>query len=127
FSMIGIHVTPRAVAQELQALNKVYRDVRNRWQDSDVVLLGDLNADCSYYNASAGFDFFDEPVYEVLPPETDTTVAAARCTYDRILAFGDIVRNLSQGKAYNFARELGFTLEEARAVSDHYPVEFLLD
>ncbi len=126
FSMIGIHVSPRAVAQELSALSQVYREVKNRWRDPDVLLLGDLNADCSYYDASRGFDFFDEPVYEVLPPGTDTNVAQANCSYDRVLAFGDIVPNLSQGKAYNFPQAFGLSMEEAKTVSDHYPVEFLL-
>lgn len=126
FSVIGIHVTPRAVAAELQSLQAVYREVKTEWRDPDILLMGDFNADCAYYKASLGFDYFDESPFEVLPPGTDTTVAPALCTYDRVLAFGPLAEQLSEGGAFNFQEAYGLSLEEARSVSDHYPVEFTL-
>lgn len=126
FTLVGIHVTPRAVTAELQALNQVYREVTAQWQDQDLLIMGDLNADCAYYDASLGFSFFDEQPFELIPSGTDTTVAPAVCTYDRVLAFGAIVQHLRQGKAYNFQAAFGLSLDEARSISDHYPVEFEL-
>jgi endonuclease/exonuclease/phosphatase family metal-dependent hydrolase len=127
FAIIGIHVTPRNVLGELQALNSVYRDTVQAYPHGNVLVMGDMNGDCNYYDASLGFQYFDTPALEVIPTGVDTTVAQASCTYDRVLALGPIGKLVHHGMAFNFAQSYGLSPQDAKAVSDHYPVEFNLD
>lgn len=126
FSLIGIHVTPREVKKELLALNEVYRDVSQGYDNGNVIVMGDMNADCDYYNDQQGFQYFDEDAHELIPAGTDTTVAPPVCTYDRALAFGDLVSRASGGGAFDFREAYNLRSEIAREISDHYPIEFSL-
>jgi hypothetical protein len=58
FAMIGIHVTPGDVENELRELSKVYSETKQKHGSSDIFIVGDLNADCNYYNPSQGFNYF---------------------------------------------------------------------
>jgi deoxyribonuclease-1-like protein len=124
FSIAGIHITPTDVMGELSKLNGVYRDVKARYADGNIFVLGDFNADCSYYKAAKGFDYFDVKPALLLADEEDTTVGATNCAYDRVLGFGSLLAQTSMAKAYNFSEEMGIDLANAKLVSDHYPIEF---
>ncbi len=126
FSVVGIHVTPRAVKQELNALSAVYRDVAARYDHNSIIVLGDMNADCDYYNPSLGFQFFDDEATELIPENTDTTVGSNLCTYDRALAFGNMAKRASVGAAFNFQDAFQMRIELAKEISDHYPIEFTI-
>ncbi|MCX6129377.1 MAG: hypothetical protein NTX25_09990, partial [Proteobacteria bacterium] len=124
FSIVGIHATPSNVKAELRALNLVYRDAKNRLNDSNIFVLGDLNADCAYYRAGEGFDFFDDRATLLMPEGTDTTVGDSKCNYDRVLGFGEIVASASRARPFNFQNSYRMTQADAKLVSDHYPVEW---
>ncbi len=126
FTMIGIHTTPSDVSNELRALPAVYAQAKAKFQSSDVFVLGDLNADCSYYHESEGFNYFPDPVTVMVGNDVDTTVAQTNCTYDRVLAFGSVTRSASQAVPFNFPQAYGLDEALAKEVSDHYPVEWTL-
>jgi len=71
-----VHLKPSNVSQELDALETMI--------DEDVVLIGDLNADCDYYDADkeTHFDSWDW----VIGDEVDTTSGESDCAYDRVVA-----------------------------------------
>ena len=77
----NIHTKPGAVENELNNLQGVITDSGN------VIILGDLNADCSYYNNDRETEF-DNWNWVVIDSE-DTTVAATDCAYDRIILNSD--------------------------------------
>ncbi|XP_031220388.1 deoxyribonuclease-1-like 1 isoform X3 [Mastomys coucha] len=45
--LVPLHTTPKDVEKELNALYDVFLDVSQRWQNENVILLGDFNADCA--------------------------------------------------------------------------------
>jgi len=126
FTMIGMHATPSDVTAELKALPLVYNEAKQKFGHRNIFIVGDLNADCSYYNPSLGFNFFADALTALVPEGTDTTVANTSCTYDRVLAFGNLPRSSSRAQAFNFQAAYNLTLAEAQQVSDHYPVEWNL-
>jgi len=76
-SVYNIHIDPDKVASELKALESVVNSSGN------VIILGDLNADCSYYNPSASPEF--DSWFWIIKDNEDTTVASTNCAYDRII------------------------------------------
>jgi deoxyribonuclease-1/deoxyribonuclease-1-like protein len=127
FTMIGIHTSPSDVSTELNALPPVYSEAKQKFGSRNIFIVGDLNADCSYYNPTRqGFDFFADSVTPLVPEGTDTTVANTSCTYDRVLAFGTLPRASSIAQPFNFQTAYKMSLSDAQLVSDHYPVEWTL-
>ncbi len=125
-TLIGIHVTPRDVIGELTALGEVYRDATQRFQSRDVLLMGDLNADCGYYDARRGFQYFDDTASLLLPDGLDTTIAQGQCAYDRLLGFGAVPRLVQGSGVFRFSEAFGLAPESAKLISDHFPVEVSL-
>jgi endonuclease/exonuclease/phosphatase family metal-dependent hydrolase len=102
-----IHVKPSNVSAELYELQSLVPDRGN------VMLLGDFNADCSYFEHSQHADLFANWTWAVADGE-DTTVAASNCTYDRIL----LNANASAEYARHGVLKSGITPD----LSDHYLV-----
>ncbi len=128
FTLAGIHVDPNEVRTELPALAKVHRDVKKRFDDNDLLIMGDLNADCIYYKPGIeGFDFFDEEVKVLVHDDEDTTVSPKSCAYDRVLGFGPFLSHVSEAKAFNYQEQYGFDLANSKLISDHYPIEFTIE
>ena len=49
-AVIGAHITPSVVEEELNEMVQVHMDVRNRWgSDVPVVIMGDFNAGGRYF------------------------------------------------------------------------------
>lgn len=126
--LVPLHTTPKDVEKELNALYNVFLDVSQRWQNENVILLGDFNADCASLSKKrlnslllrtrAGFHW-------VIPDGEDTTVrASTNCTYDRIVMHGQGCQMLLKAAAtFDFPKRFQLTEEEALRISDHYPVE----
>lgn len=126
--LVPLHTTPKDVEKELNALYDVFLDVSQHWQNQDVILLGDFNADCAsltkkrlselLLRTHAGFHW-------AIADGDDTTVrASTHCAYDRVVLHGERCQSLLQAAAaFNFPRSFQLTEEEALKVSDHYPVE----
>lgn len=126
--LVPLHTTPKDVEKELNALYYVFLDVFQRWQNEDVILLGDFNADCASLTKKRLNSLLlrtEEGFHWVIPDGEDTTVrASTNCTYDRIVIHGQGCQNLLQAAAaFNFPRNFQLTEEEALSISDHYPVE----
>jgi len=101
FNLVTIHTKPDDVSSEL-----VYLDNYTSSLNNSIVVIGDLNADCNYYDTPP-VDFIEW--YWVIPDDADTTVAQTDCAYDRIIVNTDNV--------------LQYGIEEfASGYSDHYLV-----
>lgn len=105
FTAYNIHTKPEDVATEMNNLESIVSDSGN------VVILGDLNADCSYY-ANAGQDFASWTW--LIKDNRDTTLAQTRCAYDRIIVNSDMNNEVTSSGIYT----KGITSKH----SDHYLV-----
>lgn len=102
----NIHTKPDDVENEMNYLEDVVDDKGN------VLILGDLNADCSYYNNKKETDF--DNWHWVISDDEDTTVSATDCAYDRIILNDDA---FEEYKADGI-----FKKRITRNLSDHYLV-----
>lgn len=103
----AMHAKPGAVPAELRALEKAVNN------SGRVGVVGDLNADCSYYPPLARTQFLSWKW--AIPTGTDTTVSPNTfCTYDRVLLNWAASRDFA---GYGVARN-GIK----PGVSDHYLV-----
>jgi endonuclease/exonuclease/phosphatase family metal-dependent hydrolase len=133
FIVINNHIQPSSAAEEITALPGVIEYYRQLWDESDVLIAGDFNADGSYFNENFMESIFDTSSYfSIISNEYDTTVAASENTYDRFIitlsAREDFTGNfgvLRFDELYDFSQ---FSILP-RHVSDHYPVwaEFYLN
>ncbi len=104
FYLTTIHTDPDNVKAELSLLDKQIGSD----QSADRLIMGDLNAGCSYYKAPhSDFVSWDW----VIPDSEDTTVKATYCAYDRIILNKEAVDNFI---SYGIYRNVTVT------ESDHY-------
>jgi endonuclease/exonuclease/phosphatase family metal-dependent hydrolase len=92
------------VFEDLNILEKILLNETN-----DTILIGDLNADGSYYDEEQITHFTDW--HWIIPNNADTTVATSNNTYDRI-----IVNN----QAYDNVIDYGIMDTVSKSQSDHY-------
>lgn len=121
---IVVHTDPDEAEAEIAALADVVAYVRELYPDEEeIVVMGDLNADGSYFDEESDTPLRSAGYYWLIGDEVDTTVGSMNCTYDRII----ITRNMTDlfggdTGTVRFDEVFNLTSEEALAVSDHYPV-----
>lgn len=123
-TLIVIHMDPDEATDEINALNAVVEYTQSMNSDEqDFIVMGDLNADCSYFNEDSTSTLSGSDYYWCINHSVDTTTKTTDCTYDRIIitnaAVSDFTGNAS---VFRFDAEYGLTEDETTAVSDHYPV-----
>lgn len=130
FASIGIHVAPGDAVAEIQAFYDVFDDVRNKMATDDIMLMGDLNADCSYVPKSKWSEIpmkTDDSYTWLITDSMDTTVSNTDCAYDRFIMTGTgFVNKYVNGSAnvFKYDEKYGLNQTFALDVSDHYPIWF---
>jgi endonuclease/exonuclease/phosphatase family metal-dependent hydrolase len=126
FVLITLHADPDEATREINTIPMVVRDAQNHFPDEkDFIVLGDLYADCKYFDE-------DDPTSPLRNPEfvwlitndMDTNLAKSSCTYDRIVITSMSTTEDYAGKSGVFRFDSVFRLTDttAKKVSDHYPV-----
>uniref|UniRef100_A0A8C6PPJ7 Deoxyribonuclease n=1 Tax=Nothobranchius furzeri TaxID=105023 RepID=A0A8C6PPJ7_NOTFU len=130
FVLIGQHTSPKTAMKEIDELYAVVKEIQKKWKTENVMVLGDLNAGCSYVTIKGwkGVRLRSDPKFHwLIGDEQDTTVREkTHCAYDRIIVhgreiFSSVVPDSAQ--AFNFKESFRLTEAEALEVSDHFPVE----
>lgn len=127
-TLVAVHVKPDSAPQELEALESVTEWLlETRPEERDIVVLGDLNADCDYLDEDGeDVPLRDEAWVWAIHDAWDTTTGATDCTYDRIVFTEEIAASeYVPGSARVFRFDSVFGLESpefVQSVSDHYPV-----
>ena len=80
FTLVIIHVKPTDAVNEIKELETVMKYARTSFGNSNVIVIGDLNADCSYYKGGELEDY-----KWLINDSADTTVGNSNCAYDRII------------------------------------------
>jgi len=107
FYAINIHAKPEDAVNEIKELQPVFMVYSNK---ANTILLGDLNADCSYYDEKNKTAFLSEQW--IIQDYDDTTATNSTCAYDRI-----IINNNMQKEFISY----GIYRNTTTDVSDHYP------
>ena len=102
-TLYAIHTKPTDAPREIRALQRL---VEEESPDGSVLVLGDLNADCAYYDPKRE-DAFDGWRWVI---DEDTTTGRSDCAYDRIFSN-------TRYPAAGVDR-----MDITAAMSDHYPV-----
>jgi deoxyribonuclease-1/deoxyribonuclease-1-like protein len=133
FILIDNHLRPSSAAQEIAALPEAVSWFRELWDEQDVFIVGDFNADGAYYDETLLESVFPEAEYLcVITNDLDTSLAESQNTYDRFIitrsAREDYIGKfgvLRFDEVYDFS---AYSIQP-KEVSDHYPVwaEFRLD
>ncbi|KAI4798113.1 hypothetical protein KUCAC02_022278 [Chaenocephalus aceratus] len=128
FVLIPIHTSPSTAVEELKALVDVVKEAKRKWQNNNIMALGDFNAGSNYvpmYKRPT-IPLFDLNVFHwLIGNYVDTTVSGSIQAYDRIVVTDDMYKGMSPRSAgiFDFTNQYALTLDEAKAVSDHFPVE----
>jgi endonuclease/exonuclease/phosphatase family metal-dependent hydrolase len=126
FVLINNHLKPSDAAAEIEALPEVVTYYQSFWNERDVLIVGDFNADGFYYNEAELVSVFPSPAFTIiLTNEYDTTVAASDNTYDRFIITAEAVEDFTGNfGVLRFDEIYDFDLYSIapRAVSDHYPI-----
>lgn len=102
----NIHTKPDDVQNELDYLEDLISNSGN------IIVLGDLNADCTYYNNEKEIEFDN---WEwLITDNQDTTVSATNCAYDRMILNNDALEEYKKSGI----ETSGITKD----ISDHYLV-----
>ncbi|KAM4562577.1 deoxyribonuclease I-like 1-like [Odontesthes bonariensis] len=130
FVLIGHHTCPKTAMKEIDELHTVVKGIYKKWKTDNVMILGDLNAGCSYITIKGwrAVRLRSDPTFRwLIGDEQDTTVREkTHCAYDRIIVHGrEIISSIVPGSAqpFNFKEHFQLTEAEALEVSDHFPVE----
>ena len=118
FSLVNIHTDPDETDQELDALDDVFRVVRDDGRrEDDVIILGDLNVDDRHLGQLGQLPGIAW-VISGLPTNTKGT-----SQYDNIVFDMNATREfVGRGGVFDYMREYNMTQDEALEVSDHLPV-----
>ena len=128
FTLIICHIKPDSADIELGHMATVATSVLAANPDEqDIILLGDFNADGSYWDEDKTDHPLKAAIYHwVIGNEWDTTVAANDYTYDRIIltpATHNFEYVTDSAAVFYFDQEYGLTDHDfVEDVSDHYPV-----
>ncbi|XP_060080633.1 deoxyribonuclease-1-like [Ylistrum balloti] len=130
FVVTGLHAKPDDAVAEIGLMDKVYEDALNEFNNPNMIIMGDFNADCSYAseNDLNEIPFYYNSNFQWLTPwEADTTTSTnTDCAYDRIVVTGSLKNAVVSRSVYNFEETYDLDFDEMWAVSDHYPVDVRL-
>ena len=123
-TLIVIHTDPDEATEEIYALDAVLNHTKSAYPDEqDFIILGDLNADCSYFDEDSNCSICGSDYFWCINNSIDTTTSTTNCTYDRIIITEGAVSDYTGDSGvlrYDIVYNL--TEEETKAVSDHYPI-----
>uniref|UniRef100_A0A667W9E0 Deoxyribonuclease n=1 Tax=Myripristis murdjan TaxID=586833 RepID=A0A667W9E0_9TELE len=124
FVLIGQHTCPKTAMKEIDELYTVFKGIYKKWKTDNVVILGDLNAGCSYITIKGwrAVRLRSDPKFRwLIGDDQDTTVRVkTHCPYDRIVVHGrEIISSIVPGSAqpFNFKEEFHLTEEEVSMLS----------
>ncbi|RCV63636.1 Metal-dependent hydrolase, endonuclease/exonuclease/phosphatase family [Methanophagales archaeon] len=123
-TLLVIHTDPDEATEEINALDVVVKYTQNKYPDEqDFIVMGDLNADCSYFDEDSNCTICGGDYYWCINNSVDTTTSATNCTYDRVIITTPMVTDYTGiSSVFRYDPIYNLTVNETQAVSDHYPV-----
>jgi deoxyribonuclease-1-like protein len=132
FTLVGVHTKPDDAYNEIGNLTLVVHSILEmNPSEEDIIILGDLNADGSYYDEDDASNPLTRPEYRWTVSNEMDTMTKTDWTYDRmIMTDSTHAQEYVQGSTgvFYFDQEYGISDEElVWDVSDHYPIHAEFD
>ncbi|MBR9704510.1 hypothetical protein GOV12_03805 [Candidatus Pacearchaeota archaeon] len=112
-TVFNIHTKPSDVKNELTYLEDLIIDIDYSELDDHILISGDLNADCDYYNNNDE-SHFDDMIWLIDDNQDTTLNENTNCAYDRIIINSELGKHYVKDGVYSYKITKDF--------SDHYPV-----
>nr|WAH99913.1 MAG: endonuclease/exonuclease/phosphatase family protein [Candidatus Methanoperedens sp.]WAI00067.1 MAG: endonuclease/exonuclease/phosphatase family protein [Candidatus Methanoperedens sp.] len=124
FVLITIHTDPDTATQEITDLPAVVENAMGRFQgEGDFIIMGDLNADCDYFNENSQSPLKNGDYLWIINNSIDTTTKSTACTYDRIILTSQAKTDFTGNSGvFRFDQVYNLSYDMTISVSDHYPV-----
>jgi endonuclease/exonuclease/phosphatase family metal-dependent hydrolase len=124
FVLVTIHTDPDTANQEISELPKVVDDAKSRYPDEgDFIIMGDLNADCTYFNENSPSPLRSSAYIWIINNSVDTTTKSTDCTYDRIIITTPAITDYTGNSGvFRFDTAYNLSYNNTISISDHYPV-----
>jgi hypothetical protein len=119
FVLLNVNVNPYDSEEEIKKIDEVVDWVMKEYQEGDIIIMGTLYADCSYFNTFSST--LNDYIWIIDESWDTTTSTKTDCSYDRILMTQN-KNNVYDWGVDNMDDETNGNLILKQAVSDHYPV-----
>ncbi|XP_030588480.1 deoxyribonuclease-1-like isoform X2 [Archocentrus centrarchus] len=133
FILVPLHSEPSRAVLEINKLYDVFVEVSKKWNNMNVMFLGDFHASCAYVTQQDRKKirlYTNSDFNWLIQDREDTTVTdLTSCAYDRIIVYGEpFLRAIKPFTAKVFKVDAEFKISRSQVVelSDHYPVEVVL-
>ncbi|MCL2141641.1 MAG: endonuclease/exonuclease/phosphatase family protein [Methanimicrococcus sp.] len=120
---ILIHTKPEDAKNEIDYLDDVVKYAKTIYVGQEnYVLMGDFNADGSYFNESGPSKLKSDDYIWIIGND-EVTTTKTKNTYDRIVITKELLPYFTnQSGVFNYSAEYELNETQTYAVSDHYPV-----
>jgi endonuclease/exonuclease/phosphatase family metal-dependent hydrolase len=127
FVLVGIHVKPDDAYNEIGNLSLVVSSIQTvSPNENDIIVMGDFNADGSYFDEDDTSNLFKASEYNWLISNDMDTMVKTDYTYDRIVVLDSTLNHEYDGgsaQVFYFDQVYGLNNQTFVAeISDHYPV-----
>ncbi|XP_029974867.1 deoxyribonuclease-1-like 1 isoform X2 [Salarias fasciatus] len=133
FILVPLHSDPDQAAQEIDWLYDVFLEVSKKWNNKNVMFLGDFHAACAYVTRTTrkSIRLYKNSNFSwLIGDKVDTTVSEdTNCAYDRIVVHGEpflkTIQPFSAG-VFDVGKEFKLTKNKVLELSDHHPLKVVL-
>ncbi|ADI73370.1 Deoxyribonuclease I [Methanohalobium evestigatum Z-7303] len=123
-TFITVHTDPDEATEEINALDSVVEYTHEKYsEERDFIVMGDLNADGSYFDEDLDSTMHNDYYYWCIGDDIDTTTGSTDYTYDRIIITEPAMEDFTDdAHIYRYDDKYDLKHDETMDVSDHYPV-----
>lgn len=129
FILVPLHSEPTKAVQEIDRLYDVFLEVSRKWNNMNVMFLGDFHAGCAYMKRTdkKNIRLFRNTAFSwLIGDKVDTTVIDdTSCPYDRIVVHGEkFLKNIKpfSGQVFNVGKRFKLSRTQVQEISKNYPV-----
>lgn len=127
FVLVGIHTKPDDAYNEIGNLTLVVSSIQTaKPNEKDIIVMGDFNADGTYFDEDDASNLFKASEYKWLMRNDMDTMVKTNYTYDRIVVLDATFNheyNSNTAQVFYFDQVYGLNNQTfVSEVSDHYPV-----
>ena len=127
FVLAGIHTKPEDAYNEIGNLTSVVSAIQTaKPNEKDIIIMGDFNADGSYFNEDDTSNLFKASEYNWIITNDINTTVKTDYTYDRIVVLDTTLNHeydAGTAQAFYFDQAYGLNNQTfVEEISDHYPV-----
>ncbi|KAM8863127.1 deoxyribonuclease gamma-like isoform 2-T3 [Spinachia spinachia] len=133
FVLVPLHSDALQAVQEIDRLYDVFEEVTKKWNNKNVMFLGDFHASCAYVTRADKRNIrliTNSSFSWLIRDKVDTTISPdTNCAFDRIVVHGKrFLKTISPFSAgvFNYVKRFKLPIREALQASNHLPVEVRL-